>query len=498
MIRRSTSFGKRAGFPPARLASSVEAYRASLRTKSALFWQRAGERRALKLFSAASKRIPAYRDFLKKNRIHPAHIHSISDFSQIPPTTKDNYIHPYPLEARSWDGTMAEHRILAMSSGTSGEPTLWPRGKAQESEAAFVHEFLFSELFDVDRYRTLIVIGFPMGIYVSGIATAFPSILASFNRAMITIAPVGNNKDMLLSLIRNTAPQYEQVIIVGHPFFLKDVLETGKAQGVDWRSPKTRMLSCSEGFNEIWRHYVAGLVAEEPEVSFFSTYGSSEFLLVGYENPYTIAVREIAEKDMKVNNRLFGRPDTPNLFQYNPLLRYIESDARDLVITAASGIPLIRFNQHDEGAVLSYDHVVGILKPAEHGPWHLPFVALHGRSDHTLVFYAVNIYPEHISLALETPDLVPHLTGKFVMEKKYTHDMDQEFIVHIELRHGTKPSMILKNGTSEKITKMLLRVNKEYADASAHLSKNMKPTVMLHDYGDDTYFKPGLKPRFIA
>src|SRR3989344_3851021 len=107
-----------------------------LQKKPESFWRHEGEKKALTLFHHAAKRVPAYADFLKKNHIKSEQVRSIADFQNVPITTKKNYISEYPLEARSWDGALSRHKIIAVSSGTSGEPKFWPRGLHEESEGA--------------------------------------------------------------------------------------------------------------------------------------------------------------------------------------------------------------------------------------------------------------------------------------------------------------------------------------------------------------------------
>jgi phenylacetate-CoA ligase len=236
----------------------------------------------------------------------------------------------------------------------------------------------------------------------------------------------------------------------------------------------------------------------------FNTYGSSEFLLVGFENPQTILIRESAEKSSETAERLFGTATVPNLFQYNPLQRYIESKDGDLLITANSGTPLIRFNQHDAGAVIPHETIAQEkaiaphLKKLKWKPWRLPFLSLYGRSDRTLVFYAANIYPEHIQMALNDQKFLKILTGKFVMEKKYIDAMDQQFVIHVEMQNQRSSHGSLTSEIQAKVLETLLSVNSEYADASARLGKDMRPEIVLHENGDPAYFKPGLKPNYIA
>ena len=487
--------------------ADVQAYRALLRRQSAQYWEDAGARKALNLFHTAARRVPAYKDFLKKQGIRPASIETLEDFSKVPVLTKKNYVQAYSLAERSWDGSLQGHSLLAMSSGTSGQPTLWPRGAYQEAESAFIHEFLLTDLYEIDKYRTLMIIGFPMGIYVSGVATAVPSLLAAYKHRSLSVVAAGNNKDSFLSLLRSLRGEYEQIILAGHPFFIKDIIETGKEEGGRWLKTRIKTLFISEGFNEVWRDYVARLAHVDSGQSLFSAYGSSEFLLMAFENPLTIAIRKHAEKEA-VCESVFGMPAAPSLFQYNPLSRFIETEGADLVVTAAAGVPLIRFNQHDMGAVIPYAQMSKKLSLAGSDknelspgwrPWRLPFVTLYGRSDRTMIFYAANIYPEHIQTSLSDARYLKQLTGKFFMEKKYLPDMEQELIVHIELCSGVQPTKTFGADIQRHVVEELRRINLEYRDASNMLGmRKMRPNIVLHKNGDPTYFKAGLKPRFMA
>src|SRR5882724_3256032 len=226
-----------------------------LRTKKEDFWQKEGERRALLIFREAAQRVPAYKHFLKTHRVRVEKIKTIADFTKVPITTKDNYISRYPIAARSWGGKLHASDLIAVSSGTTGEPKFWPRSGFQEFEAGVVHELIYRSLFQVDKYKTLLLIGFPMGVYVSGVATLSPSLLVANKIRNLTVMSPGNNKIEMLRAIKHLAKNYERVVLVGHPFFLKDVIESGKDEGIRWSKMNLRVMSCSEGFSESWREY---------------------------------------------------------------------------------------------------------------------------------------------------------------------------------------------------------------------------------------------------
>lgn len=455
--------------------------------RPASYWHTFGARRALRLFHAAAERVPAYRAFLKTHGIAHRSVRTVTDLEQVPFTDKKNYIAQYPLAERCWDGKLHDASLIAVSSGTSGAPTFWPRGGRQETDAAVIHEMAYRALFDIHRKKTLAVIGFPMGIYVSGVATLLPTWLLAQRDYPLTTVSAGNQKGAALSAIRSLSGSFEQVLIIGHPFFVKDLLETGRREGIPWKKFNVKMLFCSEGFNEQWRSYVqqqAGL--PKHTVSAFNTYGSSELLLIGHETPASIAIR-----------RTLRTAAVPNLFQYNPLLRYIQMHGEELLFTADSGVPLVRFNLHDAGATMSYAEGIAPLKKIPQRTWKLPFVTLRGRADHTLVFYAANIYPEHIHAALNAPRFLKSITGKFVMRKHYDRRHDALFELNVELQPGVEKSRHLAAELTSHVTKELRHINMEYDFLWNHLDKDLTPRIVLRPYQDPGHFRPGLKPKYI-
>lgn len=492
------AFSKQAARKNARASFDATRFARAWKDGGELFWRKAGEVRALALFRAASERIPAYRDFLKKHSVRATSIKTIQDFSsRVPLTTKENYIAEYPLASRLWDGDIASANLIAVSSGTSGEPNFWPRSAYQEFEAAAVHEVLYRSLYEIDRYKTLLLVAFPVGIYVSGVATLIPSFAVASKGYPLTVIAVGNQKQEVVRAMKHLAPHYEQVIIAGHPFFIKDVLESAQAEHIGMPK-RLKTFMCSEGFSEVWRSHVSRSLGMQDPAGLLSTYGSSELLLMGYESPLTVAVRNSDAFKQRFTKRLH----TPSLFQYNPFLRYIESVNGELVFTAESGVPLIRFNMHDSGETVSFadmQQLTGFSYSAKDpAHWKLPFVTLHGRSDQTLVFYAANIYPEHIKAGLDHPEFMNHLTGKFVMRKEYSKSMDQNLEVHVELRAGAKKIGGLAKKIQRTVLAALHSLNMEYKDASSRIKKNLAPRVKLWTYQHKKHFPVGVKPKYIS
>jgi phenylacetate-CoA ligase len=489
---------------------SVTNYERLIRNQPEDFWVKKGEQKALKVFHAAADRVPAYKDFLKKHKVNPDLVRTIKDFQKVPLTDKKNYITRYSLVDRMWDGDISSANLIAMSSGTSGEPQYWPRSARQDFEAALIHELIFKYIYEVHKYRTLMVIGFPMGVYVSGIATVLPTWLVSLKKKYpITFASVGTSKAELLKVVQSFQSDFDQIVLFGHPFPIKDLLETGKDNGIDWSQKRVKTFFCSEGFSEAWRSYINSLLGVDDWQSVISTYGSSEMLLMGHETPMSIMLRNLAEGDPVLRDLLGVQGITPSVFQYNPLLRYIENYKQDLVFTSDSGVPLIRFNMKDAGKIIGFNKSKEVLdknkgawkqmlrQKSTTPIWQLPFVTLNGRSDHTLVFYAANIYPEHVHEALNHPRFAAEITGKFFMRKDYLSDLEQYLEIHIELRPETKPGKLFKDSLQKHIFEVLKKVNMEYLFLTEKLDKDLTPRVVVWEYGHEKYFKVGRKPKYL-
>ncbi len=83
---------------------------------------------ALALLRRAAEGVPAYGAILNKAKIGIADIHNAADFAKLPLLNKENYVRRFPLEALVEGGDLAACDFFAVSSGSTGEPTFWPRG----------------------------------------------------------------------------------------------------------------------------------------------------------------------------------------------------------------------------------------------------------------------------------------------------------------------------------------------------------------------------------
>ena len=83
-----------------------------IRNKKSAFWEKKREKYAVSLFQKAARCIPAYKDFLKKNKVNPQKIKTFEDFKQIPATSKKNYIQQYPLKSLAWGDCFKNKQLV--------------------------------------------------------------------------------------------------------------------------------------------------------------------------------------------------------------------------------------------------------------------------------------------------------------------------------------------------------------------------------------------------
>jgi phenylacetate-CoA ligase len=453
----------------------------------------ADERRPLDVisfFRDVVASVPAYRKFLADAEIDPAAIRSVEDFRRLPMTSKAAYANRYPLPELCRGGTLDGCDIIAVSSGSSGQPAIWPRSVVDELQIAERFEQVF-RTFHADSRRTLAVVCFPLGTWVGGLyTTACVRHLAAKGFPVTTVAP-GNNKAEILRIVPELAPHFEQVVLLGYPPFVKDVIDSGTG----WPAYRIKMVFAGEVFSEEWRDLVASRAGvADPVSDMVSLYGTADAGVLGNETPKSVSIRRFLASRPDLARELFGESRLPTLVQYDPASRLFETHEGTLLFSGDNGVPLIRYHIADEGGQLSHGDMTRFCErngftPAG-GP-ELPFVYVFGRSLFTVSFFGANIYPENITVGLEQPGISDSVTGKFVLETYEDADRDRRLRITVELAPGREACPRL---LATAIRDQLLRLNSEFAHYVP--AERQLPEVLLRPAGDPEYFPVGVKHRY--
>src|SRR6185369_12662205 len=127
---------------------------------------------ALELLRNVAQDVPAYRSLLAEQGIDPMSIRTPADFARLPLLEKKNYVKRFPLDDLVLGGKLTRADFFAVSSGSTGEPTFWPRAQADEFPVAQRFEQVFRDAFRAHEKRTLAVVCFALGTWVGGMFTS--------------------------------------------------------------------------------------------------------------------------------------------------------------------------------------------------------------------------------------------------------------------------------------------------------------------------------------
>jgi phenylacetate-CoA ligase len=479
----------------------------SLETTLSRHAERAPDQAALALFHTVVATVPAYRAFLAEQGIDPGAIQTVEDFKTLPVITKQNYQSRFPLADMCRSGELASCDFIAVSSGSTGQPSFWPRFLSDELSIATRFEQIFHDSFHADSRRTLAVVCFTLGTWVGGMFTASCCRYLSSKGYPITVITPGNNKEEIYRAVTELGPAFDQVVLLGYPPFLKDIVDGGIARGIDWRPYRLKFVMAGEVFSEEWRTLVGERVgSEQPCYDSASMYGTADAGVLANETPLSICIRRFLASNPAAARALFGESRLPTLAQYDPLNRFFEHDGQSLLFSGDNGIPLVRYNMLDTGGIIPYHQMLAALaewgfdpraelaRSGTRGVRQLPFVYVFGRSNFTISYFGANIYPENVTVGLEQPTIKEWVTGKFVLEALEDTDRNRFLSVVVELAPNVPADADKQQQIADSILAQLRRLNSEFANYVP--AERQMPRVRLAALGDPEYFPVGVKHRY--
>jgi phenylacetate-CoA ligase len=474
---------------------------------------RNGQLRAVALFHDMANRVPAYKDFLKKHKFSPSSVGSIKDFHLIPPVNKDNYLRVYPKDMLCWDGEFSHGQwVISTTSGSTGEPYYFPREASQDWQYATSAELYLRNNFKIQDKSTLYIVGFPMGAWIGGLFTyealKIVSEQGGYNLSIIT---PGIHKQEIINAVKQLGRDFDQIIIGAYAPFLKDILDDGRRQGINWADYNIGFVFSAEAFTEKFRDYVFKVSKpDNPLLASLNHYGTVDLGTMAHETPESVLVRRLLVHDSKLGVIFPETRRQATFAQYDPSLFYFEEESHNLFCTAYSGLPLVRYDLKDYGGVIRRQRVHQLLGKEginlneelskgdiENTTWNLPFVYVYERNDFSVSYYAFLIYPDMIRRALQSDQLQDSLTGKFTMLVDYNAQGRQELLIHIEMAHGTTTSKDLSNKVQSLTHDFLIAESSEYRETYNTIGVVVKPVIKLWGYEDTTYFRPGTKQKWV-
>lgn len=490
--------------------SDLERASRFLSKKTEDFWLQKGQSNVLQLIKNVSEDVPAYKDFIQKNGIDIEEIKSLKDIKKLPVVHKKSYQDVYSLEEMVWNGDISSPYMIATSSGSTGKPYYWPKSPKVDERVPDNLAVLLNEFFNIKNKKTLVVVSFALGTWLAGtLMSENCRLVARKENNLLNVVSPGLDLNKNLELVKDLGHKFDQVILMGYPPFIKDIIDEGSSQGIDWKNLNTKIAIGGEGFGEEWRDYVSQKVAKKEDIKVvLSGYALAETGLVGFETPLSIIIRRLASKNSKIRKELFGTQQVPNLFQFNVANFIVEQVDGELIVTSNGSMPLIRYNTGDRGGVMHFSEVIKVVKEQgydvdslleKHGidnVWKWPFCFVYGRSQ-MVILYGANIYAEQIKSILEGSELQKTNTGKFKMKVETDENQEQKLVIKVQLSKEAKVDEKINEFYKNTIVEQLKKVNSEYENACKESKERAEPQVELLPFNSDLFNKNDAKLKYI-
>lgn len=456
-----------------------------------------GQLRAERAAWRAAKNVPGYRRFLRREGVKAEDLFPLGMLGRLPETDKRSYIDRYPMLERCVGGKVPfAGTTIDESSGSTGTPYNWIRGSRERLVAHRNIGFFARYAFGTEPLVT--INAFSMGAW----ATGFNMSLGMMRHGIVK--SIGPDVDKILSTLAFLGPGY-RCLISGYPPFLKHLLDEGERRGFPWADYRLQALVGGEGMSEELRDVL--LLRFE---SVYSGYGATDIEIgMAGESPVSIALRRLARARPDVRAAFFGSdPRLPMVFQYNPLIHFLEANAEGEIVCTVSRLdllaPRIRYDVHDEGGILPFHRAEAILRdfgldlwtlgqlPETAGPrgplpWTepipLPFLWIDGRRDATISVMGANIYPEDIeALVYGDPSILPRLESFMLAVREDEHGTPRP-VVMLELADLEGVDAAWREAAADRLGEGLTALNIDYRTAVAEFPAAMRPIVETYAPG---------------
>jgi phenylacetate-CoA ligase len=439
-----------------------------------------GKARAYARFLSARKNVPAYREFLLNENFARVPFNGlVPDLAAVPVSNKKNYVSLFELSERCRHGRIPNGGVIIdESSGSSGLPTNWVRGKKERTNNHRLIQFGLKSL--LGNEPVFIINAFALGAWATGMNITMSCLKFS------KIKSTGPDALKIINTLKHFGPGHKYVIM-GYPPFLKRLFDSAE---VDWAQFNITLVFGGESMSEGMRDYLF----KKGVKKVYSSFGASDLELnIASENDFTIGLRRLIRENAALKNELLKYDGAlPMIFQFNPSDFWIETNqSGELIITICRPgytSPKIRYNIYDKGHVMQLSELKTILKKhgltdkVEFSETDLPVLFHYGRADMTVSFFGSNITPNDIQ---EVIFMMPQLAGNvnsFNIETIEDNRADKQLIVAIELSENVDADVFNKDVILPgEFFVNLTQINQDFKAAYAMAADN-KPVLKFYAF----------------
>jgi len=442
------------------------------------FREEMGKVRAVRLFRHAVKRVPAYKDYIKKHKIDgPRLTVATATLNDVPEMDKATYIKKYSIVDKLFDGTLPKAGVMFdESSGSSGTPTSWVRGRKERRFTQRIMQVAFREY--IDKRSPIVLNTFSMGAWATGLNTTLS--LLGVGR----VKSIGPDLRKVIDTLNELGSGFDYTI-AGYPPFLKQLADSDE---IDWSKFRISAIYGGEGISEAMRDTL-----REKYTDVIGSYGASDLEInIGHETPFSIELRRAILKDEALRSALLrqNRGVIPMIFQYNPYDYLMETNEKgELVITICrlqNLSPRIRYNIHDLGHVIQFYELKKILKATGHKELlkhaELDFAVMfhYGRSDLSVDYNGAVVGPEEVKQIVNGNREYADKIEGFRLISYEDAGAHKHLLIALELDEEAAMSKAEADELLAHIVESLQESNLDFK--SAHRTAPLKPEIRTYKY----------------
>ena len=420
---------------------------------------RIGMLRAHAVYLKARDHCPAYRAFLESEGEHQ---NARWQLSNLPITTKDNYVKKYSLVDRCYYGKLpAAGVVIDESSGSSGVPNNWVRSAEEREDVKRILQLNYQLIY---RDSGCILLNcFALGPWATGMNVSMSLVDVGILKS------IGPDQKKLENSLETFGSGY-RYLVFGYPPFIKTFVDTTR---LDLKQYRMDLIVGGEGISEPLRTHLLQYFQ-----TVISSYGASDLEInIGVETQLTINLRCLCMKDRELSQMLFGREMPPMIFQYNALDYIVETTAAgELVFTIGrqtSAAPKLRYNLHDLGGVITHADLgqkmasKGIdISQLANPHSHFPILFVYGRSDLTVPFYGAKVYPTDIEEIINADANLVRQINSFQISSYEDESINRRLKIRLETVKNIPSPIAPDEQLHQTMFEGLCRVNQDFREVT--------------------------------
>jgi len=420
---------------------------------------RIGMLRAHAVYLKARDHCPAYRTFLESQGLPK---NGPWKLSNLPITTKENYVKKYLLTDRCYYGKLpAAGVVIDESSGYSGVPNNWVRSAEEREDVKRILQLNYQLIY---RDSGCILLNcFALGPWATGMNVSMSLVDVGILKS------IGPDQKKLENSLELFGTNY-RYLIFGYPPFIKSFVDTTR---LDLKKYRMDLIVGGEGISEPLRTHLLQYFQ-----TVISSYGASDLEInIGVETELTINLRRSCMKDRKLSQILFGREVPPMIFQYNALDYIIETTPDgEIVFTIGrqtSAAPKLRYNLHDLGGAMTHaelreklaSHGIDIFQLA--GPQsRFPILFVYGRSDLTVPFYGAKVYPTDLEEIINADLNLVRQINSFQISSYEDEAINRRLKIRLETVKNLPSPLAATEQLHQTMFEGLCRVNQDFREVT--------------------------------